>query len=389
MSEESSGKRLVARHLLRVLPARLNQVLRKLPRERILGVGATLVVALPLVGLRRSFAGSRRISLCFIFLFVAAAPVARAQAPASKPQGRAECRAAPSRILGRAVPYCILLPPGYDAQPSRRFPVLYFLHGLGGNAQLLIESGVMSEIDRMWQSGKLGQFLIVTPSADTSFYINSQDGRDRYEDFFLREFLPFIERHYRTLPGRRYRGIGGMSMGGYGALHLAFRYPRLFGAVTASSAALIVHLPRVSVAEERTLPMLRVLGGVFGSPIVPAFWNRNDPLHLARTADLGGVKIEFDCGEQDDYGFERGAVALDKILTARRIPHVFHLFPGGHDWEYFASHLPAALEFQSRAFGLPARCANPPPALLSDFSRDLLSRLLAPVCGLAFSRVLQ
>ncbi|HVB32856.1 MAG TPA: alpha/beta hydrolase family protein [Patescibacteria group bacterium] len=284
--------------------------------------------------------------LALALLCLGLAPALRAAS------GRAECRAAPSRILGHPVPYCILLPPAYDSQKSRRFPVLYFLHGLGGNAQMLVESGAMLDIEADWENGSLGQFLIVTPSADTSFYINSLNGRVRYEDFFLREFMPFIESHYRTLPGRRNRGIGGISMGGYGALHFAFSHPQLFGSVTASSAALISHLPRVTGAAAQALPMLEAMGRLFGAPLDRAFWNRNDPLHLARTANLSGLKIEFDCGEQDDYGFETGAVELDKILTARHIPHIFHLYPGRHDWEYFAQRLPAALAFQSRAFGL-------------------------------------
>jgi len=277
--------------------------------------------------------------------------------PARAATGRAECRAAPSRILGHSVPYCILLPPSYDAQKTRRFPVLYFLHGLGGNAQMLIVSGAMTDIDDAWTSGQLGQFLIVTPNAGASFYINSANGRDRYGDFFLREFMPYIESHYRTLPGRHNRGIGGISMGGYGALHFAFSHPELFGAVTASSAALIPNLPRVSAAGEQSLPVFRLLDRVFGNPFDRAYWDRNDPLHLARTANLRGLKIEFDCGKQDSYGFEYGAMELDRILTARHISHVFHLYSGGHDWQYFAARLPAVLQFQSHAFGLKTQSA--------------------------------
>lgn len=271
---------------------------------------------------------------------------------AATPAGRAECRSAPSRILGHAVPYCVVLPPGYDQERTRRYPVLYFLHGLGGNAQLFLSSGALDLIEDMWERGRLAPYLIVTPNGDTSFYINSHDRHDRYEDFFLGEFMPFIERHYRTLPGRRNRGIGGMSMGGYGSLHLAFAHPTLFGSVTASSPALLADVPRVRIAGGQEPMILRVLGGVFGSPFDPAFWDRNDPLHLARTANLRGLSIEFDCGEQDDYGFENGAEALHKILEERHIRHQFGLDPGGHDWEYFAAHLPAALEFHSHAFGL-------------------------------------
>jgi enterochelin esterase-like enzyme len=62
------------------------------------------------------------------------------------------------------------------------------------------------------------------------------------------------------------------------------------------------------------------------------------------------LKIYFDCGSEDDYGFDSGAEALDKLLTARRISHEFHLYPGGHNWSYFAEHLPALLKFEFHAF---------------------------------------
>ncbi|HEV2388741.1 MAG TPA: alpha/beta hydrolase family protein [Candidatus Acidoferrales bacterium] len=266
--------------------------------------------------------------------------------------GRAECRTVPSRILHRAVPYCILLPPSYDAEKTRRYPVLYFLHGLGDNEQMFLRSGALDLVEDAWERGGIGEYLIATPRGGASFYINSRDGRERYEDFLLREFLPFIERNYRTQPGRRYRGIGGISMGGYGALHLAFRHPEMFGAVSASSAALIEEPPRITTPGAQQSPVMRLLAGVFGSPLDRAFWDRNNPLRLARTAAIAGLGIYFDCGEQDDYGFERGAAALDEILTSRRIPHEFHLYPGGHNWGYFAQHLSASLEFYSRAFGL-------------------------------------
>ena len=62
------------------------------------------------------------------------------------------------------------------------------------------------------------------------------------------------------------------------------------------------------------------------------------------------MKIYFDCGDRDDYGFETGAAALDKVLTSRHIPHEFHLYPGRHDPAYFAEHLPASLQFASQSF---------------------------------------
>lgn len=262
---------------------------------------------------------------------------------------RVECNSVPSKILVRPVHYCIVLPPSFDAEKTRHFPVLYFLHGLGDNEQFFVHSGAWNLAEDMRERGELKDFLIATPEGYASFYINSKDGKDRYEDFLLEEFFPFIEKRYRVEPGRGHRAIAGISMGGYGALHLAFRHPHLFVSASAHSAALIEKLP-VYLGPTLNSPRSRVLGGVFGSPPDEAFWERNSPIHLARTANLTGLKIYFDCGDQDDYGFEAGAAALDKVLTARHIPHEFHIYPGRHDPTYFAEHLPASLLFASRAF---------------------------------------
>jgi putative tributyrin esterase len=278
--------------------------------------------------------------------------LALALAPAARATGRADCLSLTSKILGHSVGYCILLPPSYDSDASRRYPVLYFLHGLGEDEQFLVRGGGLNLVVDLWEKHEIGDYLIVTPAADSSFYINSHDGQARYEDFVVEEFIPYIEHRYRTRHGRAARGIGGISMGGYGAFHLAFRHPELFGSACAHSAALIERLPEVPDSNLPGTPRLRMLGSVFGTPIDRAFWERNNPLTLARTANLAGLKIYFDCGSEDDYGFEAGAAALDKELTARHIAHEFHIYPGRHDEIYFAEHLHASLEFESQAFGL-------------------------------------
>jgi S-formylglutathione hydrolase FrmB len=246
------------------------------------------------------------------------------------------------------VPYCIVLPASFDADKSKRFPILYSLHGLGDNEQFFVHSGLWNVVENLRERSELKDFLIATPAGGATFYINSKDGKVRYEDFLLQEFFPFIEKRYRAAPGRPNRAISGVSMGGYGALHLAFRHPQLFSSVSAHSAALIEKLPAfISVPQS---PRARILGAVFGSPPDLSFWDANSPLSLARTANLAGLTIYFDCGDQDDYGFDSGATALDKILTARKIPHEFHLYPGHHDPAYFAAHLPSSLQLHSRLF---------------------------------------
>ena len=283
-----------------------------------------------------------RFFLCFLCLLYLV------YVPASRASGRVECNAIPSKIIARSVTYCIVLPASFDADKAKHFPILYELHGLGDNEQFFVHSGLWNLVEDLRERGELKDFLIATPAGGASFYINSKDGKVRYEDFLLREFFPFIEKKYRVSAGRANRAISGVSMGGYGALHLAFRHPELFNSVSAHSAALIEKLPAFVSAPQS--PRARVLGGVFGIPPDITFWNANSPLTLAHSSNLAGLKIYFDCGDQDDYGFDAGAAALDKILTGRKIAHEFHIFPGRHDPGYFAAHIPASLAFHSRLF---------------------------------------
>lgn len=270
--------------------------------------------------------------------------------------GRAECRVLHSDILQRDVRYCALLPPSYDAQKTRRYPILYFLHGLGQDERALIESGGWALVEDLRNSGSLGEFLIVTPDAGDSFYINSRDDKKRYEDFFIREFIPAIERRYRARATRAARAISGVSMGGYGALRFAFKYPRMFHAVSAHSAALIEKAP---ATLRRGNVRLGFLERAFGSPPDPVYWERSSPFTLVRAAtspgspgSLAGLKIYFDCGTEDDFGFDEGNGSLHTLLDSRGVRHEFHLYPGGHGWTYTAQHIAASLEFHSRAFGL-------------------------------------
>jgi S-formylglutathione hydrolase FrmB len=264
-------------------------------------------------------------------------------------QSRVECDAVPSAILQRPVRYCVMLPASYDAQKTRSFPVLYFLHGLGDNEQALFSSGAWEIAERLRKTAALGEFLIVTPDGGRSFYINSRDGKVRYEDFFFREFLPAIERRYRAATAPNRRALAGVSMGGYGALRYAFQYPGRFAAVAVQMPALLDRLPPALTSG--TVRGQGELLSAFGNVPNEAFWEQNSPLTLARTnaAQLKRLKIYFDCGDQDDFGFTAGARSLDRILNERGVPHEYHIYPGHHDWQYVAAHFPEVLQFVWRA----------------------------------------
>lgn len=279
----------------------------------------------------------------------------------SSAQSRIDCRALNSRILKRAVRYCVFIPSGYDAsatqKPLRRYPVLYFLHGLGDNEQTLFNSGGWTLLDELRKQRKMGDFLIAAPEGRRSFYINSADGSERYSDFFLQEFMPRIEGKYRIQAGRSGRAISGISMGGYGALRLAFAHPELFSAVSAQSAALIAEAPKqLDAAASAGSPLPGVLGPVFGRPINVPHWNANNPFLLAKknAAALRHVSIYFNCGQEDNYGFEKGAAALDRELSEEHVKHEYHSYPGDHSITYFLSHFTEVMEFHSRAFGVSA-----------------------------------
>ncbi len=268
---------------------------------------------------------------------------------------RVECASISSAILGRDLRYCVALPADYAASASRRYPTLYFLHGLFEDETSWSERGGEHVFETLAAEGQLGPFLVVLPDGGKSFYVNSFDGRERYEDFFIQEFVPAIDRKYRTIADGAARGIGGTSMGGYGALHLAMRHPDVFGSASAHSAALLPKFPDPVPKEGRWSFYARVLQEPFGSPLNQSYMEASNPLTLAQQPKrFAGLKLYFDCGDKDRYGFEVGAQMLDRILTEKNFPHEFALRSGDHGWTYLNQYLKYSLLFHWREFQ-PAR----------------------------------
>jgi len=277
----------------------------------------------------------------------------------ARAQGRIECNALTSLILKNTVHYCVYLPASYDAgatkNPPQHYPVLYFLHGLGDNEKTLLNTGSWTMLEDLRRRHQLGDFLIAAPEGRRTFYINSADGTIRYSDFVLQEFIPLIETKYRVSKGRNNRAISGISMGGYGALRFAFSQPGMFSAVSAQSAALITDSPQeLDTAVRSGAPLGKLLSEVFGHPIDGSHWKNNSPFVLAHknAAGLRKLAIYFNCGQDDNYGFEKGAAALHEELQKEGVKHEYHPYPGDHSLNYFLAHFAEVMEFHSRAFGL-------------------------------------
>lgn len=302
---------------------------------------------------------SRSIGCVAVLLLAAlmsAAPGPAQNAPDQAPGIRIEYSSFESPSLGRQLRYAAHLPPSYDREPSRRYPVLYFLHGMFGNEREYERRGVAARVEKMRAQGLIGDFIVVAPAGENSFYVNAKNGA-KYEDAIVKDLISHIEKTYRVMAGQR--AIQGISMGGFGALMIAFKHPEMFSSVTAHSAALFVELPKPAGTDRRSQFMSRLIGNIFGDPPDEDFFQANNPIRLAETnaANIkkSGLKIYFDVGDQDRYGFQESNKILDEKLTAAKIPHEFHIFPGNHGWEYMISVADHSYGFLWKAFNQAAK----------------------------------
>ncbi len=265
---------------------------------------------------------------------------------------RVEYKAIQSKLLGREIRYGLYLPKSYASNPARKYPVLYFLHGMYENEMRWSSRGQTDLLlDRMTTDGRIGEFIVATPFGGTSFYTNTRDGSERWEDMIVTEFMPAIESATRVDASRAKRGISGTSMGGYGALKIAMKHPDVFGSVSAHSAVLLADLSAAHVSAGRLQLFQTLFDRIFGINRDLTYWEANNPMTLAKdTKRLNGLKIYFDCGTEDDYGFETGARQLDEMLTKAGYPHEAHLYPGNHGWDYAAKHTNESLLFHWKAF---------------------------------------
>lgn len=258
-----------------------------------------------------------------------------------------------SSILDKDVRYTVYLPCDYETS-NRYYPVVYLLHGYTDNDIAWMQFGESQVIlDDAIASREIMPMILVMPDAGVSWYINNYDNSVRYEDFFFKEFIPYIEKNYRIRAEKRYRGIGGLSMGGFGSLIYTLKHPDMFAGCAAFSSAIFTEEEIIATPENQYKNLNANLYGpdLKGKDRITPHLMANNPLYIIKNMDkksLAGTKLYIDCGD-DDFLY-RGNSAFHVLLRDERVAHEFRVRDGGHTWAYWRSGLLDALKYICQSF---------------------------------------
>jgi len=231
-----------------------------------------------------------------------------------------------SRLMGRDMPFRILVPTDYDEHSERRYPVIYLLHGLGGHFDNWIDKTKLTEYARAYQ------FIIVTPEGNDGWYTDSVTiPNDKYESYIVNELIPEVDKKFRTRPDRGDRFIAGLSMGGYGAIKFGLKYSSLFSVVGSFSGAF--DAPMRTKKSGNNWPSIPAVFGAEDSKI-RAENNIFDILRGLDQQKLANVPyIYFACGTEDSFiTINRD---FDELLIEQKIPHEYRELPGKHAWDFW------------------------------------------------------
>ena len=333
------------------------------------------------VRLARSWAFS---SLLLTLLLALPGHRARAQPPTFSPRvdtvpvrGALRADTAWSQSLGIRKRLLVYLPPSYLVDSTTRYPVLFYLHGLTGAEDNWLQ---LARLDRVMDSliaRGAAEVIIAMPDGDDSWYTTwatlpnaaacQVDTARRepaasfcvpwphYDDYIARDLVAHVDRTYRTRADARHRGIAGLSMGGFGAVTLALRYPDVFSAAASHSGVLAPALLgprpfREPALWARTPDELREAAGrryawfapVFGTDTIG--WYARDPGRLAARLVTAGTSVPslwIDCGLRDVFLDQNRAFVA--TLRSLGLSYRYHEPDGGHDWNYWRAQLPHSL----------------------------------------------
>ena len=299
-----------------------------------------------------------------------------------------------SQSLGTHKRLYVYLPPSYARDTTVRHPVLFYLHGVTGSEENWVRLARLDRVmDSLVAAGR-GEAIVAMPDGDDSWYTTWHSLPDlaacradtartepadtycvpwpHYDDYIARDLVAHVDSAYRTRASARHRGIAGLSMGGYGAVTLALRYPDVFAAAASHSGVLAPALlgprPFREPAEwARTPAELRQAAGDvrYERWFAPRFgrdtigWYARDPGRLAlrlqhamrETGDRGPSRpaLRFDVGRDDPYLDQNRAFAA--TLRALGWSHEYTEAPGGHTWDYWRAQLPGSLTWLLHAVG--------------------------------------
>ncbi len=259
-----------------------------------------------------------------------------------------------SNILGKDMEYSIYLPADYETS-NRHYPVLYLLHGYTDDETGWTQFGEAHLIcDRSIQAGESAPMIIVMPDGGVTWYVNSYDGKVKYEDYFIKELIPHIDQTFRTRPTKRYRAIAGLSMGGYGTMIMATKHPEMFSSAAPLSAGIFIDDEIVNGSDDMWQNVLGELYGkkdLKGKSRLTEHYQKNSILKIIETAnadELKKVRYYIDCGDKDFL--IKGNMALHSVMIDKKIPHEFRVREGVHNWTYWRTALPEVLKFVSESF---------------------------------------
>ena len=238
----------------------------------------------------------------------------------------------PARGEGSFGSYRIYLPPGYSAEPKRRYPVIYFLHGMNVDSKRAITSEYISRADAAIRSGVMPPAIVVlAESPNTGWYLDREDGGRPVETVLIKNLIPYVDGHYRTIASADGRAIEGHSMGGYGALRLGFKYADMFAAVTGNAPAVF---DKAAKGVSQT------------------YWDAQSIAHFARANFdvLKRKKLRIIVGDQDILF--SAATKTHEFLNELGLPHEFTTVPGApHNFDQLLQYEPFdTMAFYGRVF---------------------------------------
>jgi enterochelin esterase-like enzyme len=264
--------------------------------------------------------------------------------------------ALPSAALGGELKFTVYLPDGYREAPNTRYPVVYLLHGAGGDERSWATAeGAIATLDGLIRRGLIRPTVVVMPTAGPdSWWVDGAAAKAG--SALMNELLPYVDGKYRTVPERGGRAVAGLSMGGYGALNLALRHPSRFCAAGLISAAVYDPQPPETSAARRSAQFMR--GGQF-DPLLWAAANHPVLLEAYRRAPQK-VPMWIVSGDHDVFGIALESARLhSQLLKIQPSQAELRIVDGDHEVMTFRDALPDTLQYLDRQCAKAASGAAP------------------------------